>query len=115
MESVAMNRTGWLWICALLLLLGGPLQAWQEPVAPATEEEPQEEAGESAPQTVDERIEELDQKIRVLERRDELEKEQAAEKAKTATNVTSGRDGFSFRSTDGAYQRTPRRDLPPHR
>ncbi|HJX27769.1 MAG TPA: porin [Thermoanaerobaculia bacterium] len=99
-----MNRTGWLWICALLLLLGGPLQAWQEPVAPATEEEPQEEAEESAPQTVDERIEELDQKIRVLERRDELEKEQAAEKAKTATNVTSGRDGFSFRSTDGAYQ-----------
>jgi phosphate-selective porin OprO/OprP len=88
----------------LLLLLGRPLQAWQEPVAPATGEVPQEEAEEAAPQTVDERIEELDQKIRVLERREELEKEQAAERAKMATNVTSGRDGFSFRSTDGAYQ-----------
>jgi phosphate-selective porin OprO/OprP len=100
MESAAMNRTGWLWICALLLS-GEPLQAWQEP---AVEAQPREEAEEAAPQTVDERIEELDQKIRVLERRDELAKEQAAEKAKTATSVTSGRDGFSFRSADGAYQ-----------
>lgn len=97
-----MKRTIRLWLPALLLMTG-PLQGWQEPPAEEPQEQ-QEEAEEATPQTVDERIEELDQKIRVLERRDELEKEQAVEKAKTATNVTSGRDGFSFRSTDGAYQ-----------
>ena len=96
-----MQRTIWLWLPALLLL-SGPLQAWQEP----TVEEPQEqeEAEESAPKTVEERLDELDQKIRVIERKDELDNEQAAEKAKTSTNATSGRDGFSFRSVDGAYQ-----------
>jgi phosphate-selective porin OprO/OprP len=81
------------WLCLLLLLAAGPLVAWQEPAA----EEPEE-------QTLQEKVEELDQKIRILERKDEIEKEAAAEKAKTATSATSGRDGFSLRSADGAYQ-----------
>lgn len=80
------------WLYLLLLLAAGPLAAWQEPAA----QEPEK--------TLQEQVEELDQKVRVLERKDELEKEAAAEKAKTATSVTSGRDGFSIRSADGAYQ-----------
>jgi len=95
-----MNRFGGWWPCLLLLVLAaGPLQAWQEePAAPEGEEAQEPE------KTLEEKVEELDQKIRILERKDELDKEQAAEKAKTATNVTSGRDGFSLRSADGAYQ-----------
>lgn len=95
-----MNRFGGWWLC--LLLAAGPLTAWQE--EPAAQEEASEEGQEPGEQTLEEKVQELDQKLRVLERKDELEKEQAAERAKTATNVTSGRDGFSFRSADGAYQ-----------
>jgi phosphate-selective porin OprO/OprP len=73
------------WLVATLFLLTGPLQAQDEP------------------QTQDEKIQELDQKIRVLERKDEIRQEQEAEKAKTATSVTSGKDGFSIKSADGAY------------
>lgn len=84
------------WLIGSLLLLAGPVRA-QDP-APASTPEPQEEA-----QTQEEKIQELDQKIRVLERKDELRQEQEAEKAKTATAVTSGKDGFSIKSADGAY------------
>lgn len=92
-----MNRFGGWWLSLLLLLVAaGPLPAWQE--------EPEEGQEEPGQQTLEEKVEELDQKIRILERKDELEKEQAAEKARTATNVTSGRDGFSIRSADGAWQ-----------
>ena len=88
---------GW-WLGALLLGLTvvSPLRAWQE--AP-----PVDETQEPAQPTLEEKVEELDQKVRILQRQDELEKEAAAEKAKTATGVTSGRDGFSFKSNDGAY------------
>ncbi|HYG61975.1 MAG TPA: porin, partial [Thermoanaerobaculia bacterium] len=86
----------WL-LCALLGFSASALPA-QEPQEGQTEEE-----GTAAPQTVEERLDEIDQRLRVLDRRTELEKEQAAEKAKTATSVTSGRDGFSFKSNDGAF------------
>jgi phosphate-selective porin OprO/OprP len=69
-----------------------------EPAAPAAAETPE------APKTPEERIEELDQKIRVLERRDEVAAEAAAEKAKTASSVTAGPEGFSIRSADNAFQ-----------
>ncbi len=96
-----MKRSGGWWLCLLLLLVlaAGPLRAWQEePAAPEGEETQEPE------KTLEEKVQELDQKIRILERKDELDKEQAAEKAKTGTNATSGRDGFSLRSADGAYQ-----------
>ncbi|HEX4956123.1 MAG TPA: porin [Thermoanaerobaculia bacterium] len=54
--------------------------------------------------TFEERIEELERKLRILERRDEIAAEQAAEKAKTAVTVTADRNGFSLRSADGAFQ-----------
>jgi phosphate-selective porin OprO/OprP len=98
-----MNRFGGWWLAALLLLAAtGPLRAWQEPVAQEPEES--QDAQEPEQQTLEEKVQELDQKIRILQRQDELDKEAAAEKAKTATTATSGRDGFSLRSADGAYQ-----------
>jgi phosphate-selective porin OprO/OprP len=46
------------------------------------------------------KLEELDQKYRVLERRLEIEGEAAAEKAKTAPSMSIGASGFNFRSSD---------------
>jgi phosphate-selective porin OprO and OprP len=54
--------------------------------------------------TVEERLDELDQKIRVLDRKTELDKEAAAEKAKTAGQATAGKDGFNLKSADGNFQ-----------
>src|SRR6187402_2518247 len=67
-----------LWLC-LAWLAGGAAFA-QEP----------EESEE--PKSVEERLDELDQKVRVLDRKSELDKEQAAEKAKTAGQVAAGKD-----------------------
>jgi phosphate-selective porin OprO/OprP len=53
--------------------------------------------------TTDEKLQELDQKVRVLERKDELRQEAEAEKAKTAPSVTAGKDGFSIKSADNAF------------
>lgn len=95
----AMTRTGgWLFCALALLLLTGPARA-QEP-EPAQEEATEE----TQPQTVEERLDDLDQKVRVLERQGELDKEQAADKAKTTASVTGSRDGFSIRSADGNFQ-----------
>jgi phosphate-selective porin OprO/OprP len=82
------------------LLLAGPVRA-QDPQPPAQEEAA--EAGDQQPQTTEEKLQELDQKVRVLERQAEIQKEADAEKAKTATSVTSGKDGFSIKSADGAF------------
>src|SRR6185503_7298178 len=45
-------------------------------------------------------IEELDQKVRILERKTELDKEVASEKAKTTALVGAGANGFSIRSAE---------------
>lgn len=45
-------------------------------------------------------IEQLDQKVRILERKGELDKEASTEKAKTAASVSAGASGFSIRSAD---------------
>jgi phosphate-selective porin OprO/OprP len=45
---------------------------------------------------------ELDERLKLLERRDEVAQEQAAEKAKTAPTVTAGREGIRIRSADGS-------------
>jgi phosphate-selective porin OprO/OprP len=50
-----------------------------------------------------ERIEELDQKIKVLERKLEIQQEDSASKAKTAPVVKAGDKGFSLESADGLY------------
>jgi phosphate-selective porin OprO/OprP len=83
---------GCAWLLATPVLAQTPESASQDPPAAET------------PQTPEQRIEELDQKVRILERRGEVADEQAAEKAKSAASVTAGRDGFSIRSADNAFQ-----------
>ena len=46
------------------------------------------------------RVEELEQQVRVLGRKDELQEEAASEKAKTAVAVSAGAGGFQIRSVD---------------
>ena len=48
-------------------------------------------------------IQELDQKLRVLERKQELEKEASAEKAKTTPTVSLGAGGFAVTSADSNF------------
>ena len=48
-------------------------------------------------------IQDLDQKVRVLERKQELEKETATEKAKSTPSVSLGANGFSVRSADSNF------------
>src|SRR5688572_25699066 len=51
-------------------------------------------------QELERRLQELDQKYRVLERRLEIDGEAAAEKSKTAPSMGIGAQGFSYRSAD---------------
>ncbi len=67
--------------------------------------------GDSAPPaqtqaapTVEERLQELDQKIRILQRLRELEQEDAAKKKKETPVLVAGKDGFLFRSPDTTFQ-----------
>jgi phosphate-selective porin OprO/OprP len=48
-------------------------------------------------------LDELDQKIRVLQRLQEIDKEAATAKAKETATVSAGREGFYIRSGDNAY------------
>ena len=48
-------------------------------------------------------LDELDQKIRVLQRLQELDKEAATAKAKETPGVSAGKDGFYLKSGDGAF------------
>ncbi|HRC84917.1 MAG TPA: porin [Thermoanaerobaculia bacterium] len=54
--------------------------------------------------TTEQKLEELDQKVRVLERKAELENEQDQEKARSTASAAAGKEGFSFKSADGAFQ-----------
>jgi phosphate-selective porin OprO/OprP len=50
------------------------------------------------------RVEALEQQIKILARKMELEREQAAESAKQTPSIRAGRDGFSLRAPDGSFQ-----------
>lgn len=52
---------------------------------------------------VEQRLEELDQKVRILERLLELSRDSAATAAKSTPKVLAGREGFSFASPDGDF------------
>lgn len=86
--------------------IAGAALAQDPPPAPAepTEAAAPADTAEAPPASIEEQIRELDQKLRVLTRQLELEREQAAEKAKTTPTVTASKDGLSFQSADGAYQ-----------
>src|SRR5262245_30869743 len=62
-------------------------------------------ASEAAAAQVAERLESLDQKMRIFERKRELEQEALAAKLKEIPVVTaSGKDGFGFKSADNSFQ-----------
>src|SRR5882672_5135062 len=52
---------------------------------------------------IKQQLDELNQKIRVLERLQELDKEAATAKAKETATVSAGKDGFIIKSADNAY------------
>jgi phosphate-selective porin OprO and OprP len=62
------------------------------------------ESSTSAPAEAAEKLEELDQKIKILERKRELEQEDAKAQAKSNPILKAGADGFSLRSANGSYQ-----------
>jgi phosphate-selective porin OprO/OprP len=106
-----MTRTGWkkrsAWIAMgfLTMALTGvrptaadPNSQPPEARSAAAQAEPGEEATPSGPTT-----EELEERIEVLERRQEVEEEKKADTSKAGGSVTAGRDGISIRSADGAY------------
>lgn len=58
-----------------------------------------DEAAETAKE-LRKQIQELDQKVRILERKSEIDKEAAIEKSRTSASVSAGAGGFSIRSAD---------------
>jgi phosphate-selective porin OprO/OprP len=101
--KVSMKNSA-IWLALALLALPAAARA-QDTTPPQPAEEAQQPAADAAqtPQSVDEKLEELDQKIRVLDRKIEIDKEAAAEKAKTAGQANASKDGFSLRSADGNF------------
>jgi phosphate-selective porin OprO/OprP len=81
---------------AILIFVGG--FATFSAVARAEEPPADEDAV-----TTQEQIEELEQRIKILERKQELEKEAAAEKSKDTALAGAGKDGFFIRSADGGF------------
>jgi len=82
-----------------LLLLS--LAVWGATAGPA-----RPAAAEEAPRgaTIEERLDALDQRQRVLERNRELDQEAAQERAKSAIIAGAGKDGFILKSADGSFQ-----------
>ena len=58
---------------------------------------------DSGARTLEERVDALDQEIRILQRLRELAADSAATAAKTATAATASKDGFNLKSADGKY------------
>jgi phosphate-selective porin OprO/OprP len=73
-----------------------------DPTAPAASSTCLPEAQPT--QATQERVDALDQQVRILDRRFELERERTAEAASTIPTVEAGRSGFSLKSPDGNFQ-----------
>ena len=58
---------------------------------------------DSTPPSVDERLRELDQQIRILKRQRELERDSLAAAGKDRPKVSAGQEGFWLRSADDAF------------
>ena len=85
------------WLSGIVLIIGGvalPPQGMAQT----------QSAGDSSPATLEERVDELDQQVRVLLRLRELAAESLATAAKTRQSATANaKDGFSIKSADGQY------------
>src|SRR5947208_2767714 len=53
---------------------------------------------------IEQRLDELEQEIRILKRQKELDQEQADQKAKETPILTAGKEGFALKSADGNFQ-----------
>ncbi len=84
------------WISGIVLITGSvalPLQGTA-----------QQEASDSTKPSLEARVDELDQQVRVLQRLRELAAESLATAAKDRQSATAnGKDGFSLKSADGTY------------
>ena len=72
--------------------------SWLATASSSTRIEAQETT--NPPKSLEERLEEIDQRVRISDRKRELDSEAADEKAKTAARVAAGRSGFSLTSAD---------------
>ena len=54
--------------------------------------------------SIEQRLEELEQEIRILKRQKDLDTEQAEQKAKETPILTAGKEGFALKSADGSFQ-----------
>jgi phosphate-selective porin OprO/OprP len=100
MVALKMKSTPWLLTLALLVPGGGS----PGPAFWVRAEDQDAPPGEADEGDVEKRLEELERKLRILERQKEVEQEVSAGKAKDAATVSAGRDGFVIKSADGAYQ-----------
>src|ERR1017187_4294540 len=57
----------------------------------------------TSPDVQEQRVEKLDQKLRVAERNKELKEEATAESTKSAASVTADTGGFTIKSNDGNF------------
>jgi phosphate-selective porin OprO and OprP len=80
-----------------LVLAGAAIAVAQETPTPEPTPAPDQ------PATVDERLEDLDQKIRILQRQREIEAEAADVQKKIASQFSAGQEGFSWKSADGDF------------
>jgi len=101
----------WLFVLATTVTVAIPA-AFAEDQKPTEEAVPQQgeaqevdeaQPAQEAQPTEKEMIEALDQKIRVMERLREIEKEEAAKKAKETPIVGAGKDGFFIKSPDNNF------------
>jgi phosphate-selective porin OprO/OprP len=78
------------------------LEALQQAVSALSQGQPL--GTDETVKALQEQLSALEQKVKVLEREKEIEKEAAAEKAKTAPLITANpKDGFGFKSADNAF------------
>lgn len=92
MTDILCKQRSWAAIVAgfVAVTLGGfHNKAWSEDIAP--------------PQTLEQRLEALDQKVKILERKNEVTQETADAKAKETTKASAAGDGFSLKSADGHF------------
>ncbi len=91
------------WLSGIVLISGGvvlPPQGMAQTQS-AGDSSP---GGDSVPKTLEERVDELDQQVRILQRLRELAAESLATAAKDRQTATANaKDGFSLRSADGKY------------
>jgi phosphate-selective porin OprO/OprP len=85
------------WLSGIVLITGGV-------VLPPQGMAQTQSAGDSSPKTIEERVDELDQQVRILQRLRELAAESLATAAKDRQTATANaKDGFSLKSADGKY------------